>query len=564
MSIETTTTEETTETPPPIVEAKANGKSEKKKDREAKLETKEPAKEDEETSSPPRGGDSSEIKKLKLAEDATLREIVEALGDEGSFGIKIWREEPEYWPDATGKKIGIRGYLETVQRKIDEDWIQKKFGGGTYKLTFRKKGGSYITHRTITIAGEPDISALPKSSVATPVLQAPQQAQDGPIVTKALDMMQDQLAKAQERAERGGGGSDMLVAIMREQLEAARAEKAELMREMAEIRAAINKPAEKSDADQFQSRLLDKMIDQDTARLQAVRIQYDSEIRALKESAREDEKRMHDRYDREMQQLRNGHERELAMLRQSHETAMATLRSSHEVSLSAAKQSYETQTKLLEADNRRLERDNNELRDDVKELRSKKEKTIVEQAKDLQAIKEALDLDGDGEDKGALEKIMEAAPDIVSAVGGMIQKGKEAPAAQQAPVEPARPRRMVVRNKETGEKMILEGNQLRPAKKSPAPGTPPEVAALPPMDDEEVKRVVGYLESACQAGTDPALVVQSYGSFVPEAIKVAIRDLGGVDHFLTKVAKLPSSSPLLANQSGRNWVRKLGKALAGE
>jgi len=37
----------------------------------------------------------------------------------------------------------------------------------------------------------------------------------------------------------------------------------------------------------------------------------------------------------------------------------------------------------------------------------------------------------------------------------------------------------------------------------------------------------------------------------------------GVDGFMSKVAKLQSASPL-ASQAGRNWVRKVGKALVGD
>jgi len=37
----------------------------------------------------------------------------------------------------------------------------------------------------------------------------------------------------------------------------------------------------------------------------------------------------------------------------------------------------------------------------------------------------------------------------------------------------------------------------------------------------------------------------------------------GVDGFLTDVAKLEGTSPL-ASQAGRNWTRKVGKALLGE
>lgn len=557
----------TEETPPPVVDAKPNGKA---KEKEAKKERRE-SKEDGDDESTSGRTTSAELKKIQVAEDATIREIVEALGDEGSFTIKILRQDPEYTKDAMGKNVLTRGYLETVDRKIDEAWIQQKYGGGTYRLTFRKRGGGYVTHRTITIAGDPDLSALPKA-VATPVATTAPPADSSPLALQAMGLMSKQLERAEERAERAssGGAGDAVLSIMREQIEAGRQEKIELLRELAELRAAISRPPPKTKEDEITGRLLDKMIDQDSARIQQVRTTYDSEIRQLKEAHLQDLARVQDRMDREMQQLRNQHERELALVRQSHETSLATLKSSHEVAMASAKASFETQAALLQSDNRRLERDNNELRDEVKELRAKKEKSLPEQIKDIKALKDLVTDGDESEPASAIEKVAEAVtnPDTIAAIGSIFKRGQgdaqaqQVAVAQQQAVARARPR--VVRDRATGQKFILEGNQMRPAKKVPPPGTPPEVAALPEIDPDELKMVVGYLENACTAGTDPALVVQSFGAHVPEPIRVAIRDLGGVDQFLIKVAKLPSSSPLLANQAGKNWVRKLGKALAGE
>lgn len=555
----------TEESPPPVADAKPNGKA---REKEAKKEKRE-IKDDGDDAPSARPNSSAEIRKLHIAEDATIREVVEALGDEGTFTIKIFRRDPEYTKDAMGKNVLTRGYLETVDRKIDEAWIQQKYGGGTYQLTFRKRGGGYVTHRTITIAGDPDLSALPKA-VATTAAVTPPPADSSPLAIQAMGLMSKQLERAEERAERAasGGGNDVVLTMVREQLEAARKEKSELLRELAELRAAISRPPPKSADQEVTSRLLDKMIDQDSARLQQVRMTYDSEIRQLKESHLQDLARIQDRMDREMQQLRNQHERELALVRQSHETSLATLKSSHEVALASAKASFETQAALLQSDNRRLERDNNELRAEVKELRAKKEKSLPEQIKEIKALKDLVTDGDDAEPASAIEKVAEAVtnPETIAAIGSIFKRGQgdqpqQAPAVQQ-PV--ARPRRAVVRDQATGQKFIVEGNQIRPAKKMPPPGTPPEVAALPEIDPNDLKMVVGYLENACTAGTDPALVVQSFGAHVPEPIRVAIRDLGGVDQFLIKVAKLPSSSPLLANQAGKNWVRKLGKALAGE
>lgn len=565
MAAEMTTEVAETMAPPPV----GTDAAEATEAKPAKERKKEKKREDAEggDDESPRARLSAELKKLTESEDATLRDIVDALGDEGSFTIKIWRQEPEWFTDGNGKRHSTRGYLETVDRKIDEQWIQNKYGGGTYKLTIRKRGGGYLTHRTIPIAGNPDLSTLPNAAAQPTQQLRTEPAEPPPIIGKALDMMQSQLDKAEARADRaaGGNGSDSaLLAIMREQLAAASAEKLEMQRRLDELAAAIRRPAEPTAEDKFKDRFLEKMIDQDSARITALRAQYESEIRQLKESAIENERRIRDQHERDLKDRTASHERELALVRQTFEAQIATLKASHEISLATVKASGDTTTKITEAETRRLDKENNHLREELKELRAKKEKTIAEMVKELNSIKELV---GDeGEEASTAEKIVEAVtnPDAIAAVTSIFQKNQPAAATPPQAMAPQRPERRVVKNRVTGEKMILEGNQLRPAKKISPPGTPPEVAALPEIDPEDIKRVVDYLESACTAGTDPQIVISSFGSFIPEPIRVAVRDLGGVDQFLMKVAKLPSTSPLLANQAGKNWCRKLSKALAGE
>jgi hypothetical protein len=567
-------TTEATEAPPPKL---ANGKKEARK--EAKEQDADPK---PEAKSEPRERDelvgksgplSSEMKQLRLNEDRTLREMIESFGTHTAYKIRVTRMKPDT-VHVNGKKYATSGYLAWVEgQPIDEAWLQETYGGGKYELMIKKRGTKggweYGGQVTVDIAGTPNLDNLPggqdmggpPTAAAAPA--ATSSSESPSVVTKAMDFMAQQVQAAQERADKGGGSgaASEVVDLMREQLAASAREKEALMRRLDEIQTRINQPPVETAEEKFKDRMLDKLIDGDSARITALRTQYESEMRMLKEQAIANEERFRDRAERERQDARNAHEREISLLRQSHDTALAAAKASFETQLAAAKSSFETQVKILEAENRRLERDITDMRDDLKELRAKKDKTIVEQVKELEIIKDALGA-GDGEDKDTVEKLMEAAPDVITAVGQMFNKGQQ----QQAAAAPAQapPRKREVVQGPDGQKFILEGGKLRPAKKIPPPGTPPEVAALPPIDPAEVNQVVGYLESACQAGTDPSVVVQSFGAYVPETIKVAIRDLGGVDQFLTKVAKLPSSSPLLATQAGRNWVKKLGKALLGE
>jgi hypothetical protein len=80
--------------------------------------------------------------------------------------------------------------------------------------------------------------------------------------------------------------------------------------------------------------------------------------------------------------------------------------------------------------------------------------------------------------------------------------------------------------------------------------------------------LVNYLERAFQSRQAPEVVAQSGRTAIPDNIIGWIRDndsrgTSGVDLFMSKVAKLPGTSPL-QTQAGRNWLRKVSKALTGD
>jgi hypothetical protein len=121
------------------------------------------------------------------------------------------------------------------------------------------------------------------------------------------------------------------------------------------------------------------------------------------------------------------------------------------------------------------------------------------------------------------------------------------------------------------------GTVLVPAKKRPkvipatmnpdgSVATPP--IELPEIDPENIQRLVGFLERAYDGKQDPEVVARSSRTAVPEEVMTWLRQndteqVSGVDLFMSKVAKLPSTSSL-STQGGRNWLRKVGKALVGE
>ncbi len=521
-------------------------------------------------------GDSKVRKALENAENKSLRDLIEAFGNEGGYQVHITRKEPDEAPDTSGKIVKCAGFLKTYEnptKPIDEEFIARVYGGGVYELKFkeRKPNGSgwmFAGQRTVPIAGHPIIPAAsnPVPPPAAPAGEAPS------LVMKTLEMAAEQTKRAEDRLERAQGSArgadDPLIQILRDQAARAERENAELRKELREL---ANRKPDKPAEDTFKDQFLNKLIDQDSARILALRTEHDRELRMTKENAAEDLKRERERFDRDKQDLRNAHERELALLRSTHESQLALAKSSYETQLSAAKSSFDTQQKLSEAENRRLEKDNAELRAEVKHLRDKKDLSPLEMAKQYATIKEAFA--GDEEGGGGIgEKIAEAAmnPETWQGLASIFGKGQQ-PQQPQAPAQPAQEqKRQMVRLVEGNEYGLAPGRYIRelngaltgplPEKKQKA--VAPGEIVMPEVDPDTMKQIVGVLEVSFTNGQEAAVVAQGFRSRVPEPLLVAIRD-HGVDQVMAKMAKLSGTSPL-STQAGRNWLRELGKELVGE
>jgi hypothetical protein len=357
--------------------------------------------------------------------------------------------------------------------------------------------------------------------------------------------------------------------MMREQINSSQRTIDALTKELRDLRDQISRPAPKTEDATFREKMLDKLIDGDSARVMAIRTQMESELRQVKENHREDERRWQDRMDREIAALRATAERELASMKSSHEITLQTVRSSASVEVSAAKSSFDTQLAVAKSENDRLRAENTELKLEVKELRLKKEKGPIELLKEVKLLKEAMGED-DEEPAGVGAQIVEAVsnPATWEGIGSIVGRirGPEQPQQQAPAQQPEGNRKRRVVRLPDGTKMILEGDGRTLSPIPPKPqvaagdGKPAE-PQMPSVDPETVSLIVGFLERAFEGGQDPAVVAQGARSRVPEEMVTAIRD-HGVDAVMTKMAKLSSTSPL-SSQRGRVWVRALGEALVG-
>ena len=91
----------------------------------------------------------------RIAQAVELRDYLEQWNSDGELKINILRKAPTV--GANGERIG--GSLETVEDKIDEDYIREMWGGGKFTVTInagRSNGQFKMVRRfQLEIAGPP-------------------------------------------------------------------------------------------------------------------------------------------------------------------------------------------------------------------------------------------------------------------------------------------------------------------------------------------------------------------------------------------------------------------------
>lgn len=506
-----------------------------------------------------------ELRAVRTSEDLSLRELLDGIGTEGAYRVRVTRKTPVDCKDpTTGRLVTTAGFLKQYEGHFDETSIKQAHGGGTYELKISRKTAEgsfkYFAQRTMNIAGDPDLDDPCLTRIAVPagqppaVQQIPASSESPTVVGKAMDIMASQIEAMREDRNDGRKSDEMSPAVMHMM----QMMQGTIDRMQSELTAARRESAIKPVEDPFKDNLLNNLMRDDNSRLSSVRAQYESEIRMVKENALAEQRRLEERHERYQAEARSSHEREIANIRQSNEATLVSVRSS-----------YEMQNKLLESDLRRLERDNGEMRIEVKELRAKHGKSIVEQAKDLNDVKEALGLGGD-EEQSTIDKVVGAVSS--PAVMGVVERfmaGRPAAAAPAAAAQPAGPSRPKTVSTPDGKRFALMPNgSMRELRAKPKvitttltnpDGTAGPTLTLPAIPEDTSKQVTDYLERAFAGNQDPVIVAQSGRALVPDEIMAVIRE-HGVDVFLQKVARLPSGSPL-STQAGKNWVRKVGEAL---
>ncbi len=515
------------------------------------------------------------MQEIKLGEDQALKDYLDMLGPDGSIRVRINREAPKT-VRVNGRDYPTAGHLDTVNECIDEEWLREQYGGGTYKLTITSRrqteGGSfkYAGHRQVIVAGDPKIEKLPTNAAAVPSGTPTPSSESGGAVKEVMSLLKDELAHAREAKPQG---IDPALQMVIDQLRSdARRRDEQMDKLQLQLDQARNqKPPE----DPFREKLLGSLIDGESGRLQSLRMMHDSEISKLKEGHAQEVRLIEDRHDRAMRQAQQSHELMLANMKASYEREIAALNTSHQVAATATTTTKDVAVMTLNAELKRMEKEVDTLRAENKDLRERKDKSVIDQIKDMNVLKEAL---GGGEDgEGSASTIKEIAgmiPAAIEGIGGIMasrtaaaQQPQQVQARAAAQAQQQRPRVVAAPN---GERFVQAGNKLVPVKAKPKVVTTDagETIEIPKIEEPTIRLIISQLEAAFGRDEDPDIVAQSAKAMIPPDILAWIlqhhtEQVSGVDLFMQKVAHLPGSSPL-ATQGGRNWLRKVGAILIGE
>ncbi len=540
------------------------------------------------------------LSSIELADEASLRDWMTSLAGEAEIKVNIARKKPLVGPGGEN----ISGSLETVTDRIDEDYLRETWGGGTFMIRVQAatpagdykfvKGGQ----RQIVIAGPPKMHGMalglgPVTAVATA-------AEDG-LAERAFNAMERNAREQQQRADQlqreqhqRSPGLDVaalqaLNGPLIEQLKTAQETIAQMQVQML---AMSNKPAPR---DEFRDRLMERAIEGESGRIEALRAQYENRIEKLRDSHDDQIKRLEDRHAGDIKRLEDRHEREL---RNYEKTAEGQTKSTDFA--------FQARLDSLKDDKVRLERELTAAATRIATLEARKDQTITEKADELLKVQEALEGLGGGKDDkeeawyekligtvgslpavtGMLEKLTGPAPQqaqpgqqqlpppgvpfqngdgniYVRDAAGNVSIVDQQALRQQRAIAAARKRKKQAAQAAAGGAPANDAGEVDPLADGLAeePGAEAEPVGRAP-DAGEVKMAVNFMENALRAGATPESFGATARNLMPTDILAYIQRVGP-EEFLNKTARLDAGSPL-ASVRGREFCRKVFKYLVGD
>jgi hypothetical protein len=522
---------------------------------------------------------SAAAEALAGQDDRTIFDWLQEIGTGTRVRIKLFRTFPETWQGHF-----IRGNCAEYSEPFAETDVRDRFGGGKFQVkTWRvnpKGGWMYAGQRSIELAGDPKVTGeltYKDEVVAAPVAMPARD--DTSLQKQAMETMHNISERAQARADRieeqarRGGQLDVaaLTAPFQQQITSLERSLTALG---GDLRAANDRYLDLATRKEAPSgpthseKILDKMIDGESARIEALRTQFGSEKAMIERSHADGLARERGRFDDELKTKEKAHEREIS-----------TLERTHAMQVDSLKQAYEGRLDTQKARLADLERQLGETRTETVALRALKQKGPLEAMQEVVLMKDAmvglgLANNKDDEEQGGIwERI------FMGFMESPLAKAAAARIEQSPPVMPPplvrrpgvrRPPPQAMRRPAgpAGPVSSQAGAAPGAAPNAPTPGAPalaappgapaPKPRRMPKLDPVHVGIAVNFIETAIRNGTDPRDFMASARSLIPHEIVLFLKQFG-VDAFLQSTP-LQEGSPL-HTQNGRNFIRKVAKLL---
>ena len=447
------------------------------------------------------------------------------LGDE--YKVNLQRLEPAESEDGTP----LRGHLQDIEdyANLDEEWISKRYGGGKYAVVIKKRNnkGSWIYHKRITlaIAGAPRVK---KTATETPRESNPD------LVREAMTMQAEVARQERERAERlteqankRSPESEMVVQMLRDQLEQTRQDRAAL-------ETRLDRLSEESRAPK-NDKLLEILTSGKAAEIVSMSERHRSEMEAQRQN-----------YESQLRWVREQQEREVTAIREEHKRIQNTMIEDHKrmVDLLTQTNNHRAQTLELSAQQQtglyslQLESAKEEakrLRSENEKLRAEKQKGFVEQLSEIANVQEALSAIGLGSSGGEEQATWEKVVDKLGAVGTEVVS-RLGTAKQQVEVQQ--------------QQQLQQQQQQQIAA---------EQQAKLPFTQQEFESAVDFIESAMVRDQDPKTFAQALSSMVPGAL---INEISKIEpEQFAAIAEQMKPQTQLSTTKGRVYLRKIHEVL---
>jgi hypothetical protein len=388
---------------------------------------------------PPAGGktyDSPVLREMQHKEERGLRDWMETLAPDGEVKVNIRRKTPMLGP----RGEPINGSLETVEDRIDEEYIREHWGGGAYSLSIMtpRPDGQFKIAKNISIkvAGAPKMHGRVLEYPTGVPTAAAAEATDS-LAERAFESMERREREAREDARSArnevgrSNGLDhhalsALTSPYQEQLSQA-------MRSIAELQGRLIDQANRPPpTDPFRDQLMSKMMDSEKTATESLRAIYEGRLEQQRE-----------RYEGRIDRLVETHEAAITRLEDRQTDDIRRMEARHEREISAAEKAsvgtnkntsiaYDARMDAQKETIARLERELTASTAKIATLEARKDQTIAEKANELLSVQEAIEGLGGG-DKGE-EKWWSKALDVIgnsSAALAVVEKLTGGPPEQQ-------------------------------------------------------------------------------------------------------------------------------------